>query len=471
MSAPGFAVQGRRGERSRAALSLCAALALAIACSPEDTGPLRAPGRPIAINELVWSIDGGPGDWVELVNRSDEVISLSGWQLRDAQDGASHRFSFSEGTSLAPGALLLVYQEGAGPAGDAPRYPFGLARSDSLRLFDPDGVFVDGTSWIATDFEGGESWGRCGDDPETFGPLTSPTPGGGNTPCRSVRTVSLVLNEVGLTGADEPGFVEVGNRGEETADLAGWQLDLREGDSGWFVFPAESRLAPGEYAVVSAAWFSPSDRPPEIGPPVLAGDGRVSLFAPDGQLVDDTDWEREAGLAAGDAWGRCPEWPGAWARMEAPTPGTANAACAPFVPPPVVLNEVLGFGTADGAIEVLNRGDSAVSLDGWTVTNERKGGPDAWETPAGTSLGPGEYLVVPAPNLPLGGEVELSDAQGRWVDATRVPDGTVGLDDAWGRCPADPSEFGRTPSPTPGEPNAPCDAWRLLIRCHPNRRR
>ena len=425
---------------------------------PEDTGG-GPPGWPVAISELVWSQDGGPGDWVELVNRSDGEVSLLGWQLRDEQDGASHRFDFPDDARLAAGAYLVVYGKGAAPAGDARGYPFGLGRSDALRLFDPGGVLVDGTSWVATDFGPGASWGRCGDDPGRFGPLEDPTPGAGNAPCRVVESVSpvlneLILNEVGLTGADAPGFVEVRNRGDVTVALESCVLLLREGDCGEFVFRAGGRLEPGAFALVSAAQFTTPQGLESAR--YIGSDGRVSLYAPDGRLLDDTDWEREAGLSAGDAWGRCPASPGTWARLAAPTPGASNAACAPFLPPAVVLNEVLGFTPADGAIELLNRGDVAAALDGWGVTSER----DGWEAPAGTSLAPGEFLVVPAPNLQLGSHVELLDAQSRLVDATKVPERVVGLGDAWGRCPSDPSEFGRIPTRTPGTANAPCEAWR-----------
>jgi hypothetical protein len=96
----------------------------------DDAGPWRVPDEPtpgapnavtvegrVVLNELAYhraarSVDGAPveerpDEWLELHNRSDEDVDLSGWQLVDAVE-----YVFPEGTTLAAGGFLVV-------AGDA----------------------------------------------------------------------------------------------------------------------------------------------------------------------------------------------------------------------------------------------------------------------------------------------------------------------------------------------------------------
>ena len=55
---------------------------------------LRSDDRPFADNDE---------EWIELFNRSDQAVDLSGWQLRDAVE-----FEFDAGTVLGPGEYLVV---------------------------------------------------------------------------------------------------------------------------------------------------------------------------------------------------------------------------------------------------------------------------------------------------------------------------------------------------------------------------
>lgn len=114
-------------------------------------------------------------EWIELTNRSDAPVDLSGWRLADGID-----YEFPEGTSLEPGAYLVVddfrgtlsnggerlllldadeglvdevhYQDN----GRWPRQADGDGAS--LELRDPDADNAIGESWAASDETGEASW-------------------------------------------------------------------------------------------------------------------------------------------------------------------------------------------------------------------------------------------------------------------------------------------------------------------------
>ena len=115
---------------------------------PEDAS-LRAVFKavvqgPIVINEINYNAPGDtdPGDWVELHNRGETTIDLSGWTLKDEDDAQS--FAFPPGTALAAGGYLVLSQQASLFAEHFPNsadhlgdFEFGLgAKAESVRLFD-----------------------------------------------------------------------------------------------------------------------------------------------------------------------------------------------------------------------------------------------------------------------------------------------------------------------------------------------
>ncbi|MCP4293492.1 MAG: hypothetical protein GY780_16825 [bacterium] len=63
---------------------------------------------PVAINEfLTTSNSGGVDDWIELVNRSEQAVDISGWGLSD-DSGNVLKWVFPLGTILDPGELIVV---------------------------------------------------------------------------------------------------------------------------------------------------------------------------------------------------------------------------------------------------------------------------------------------------------------------------------------------------------------------------
>ncbi|MDT7729237.1 MAG: hypothetical protein QOI21_5813 [Actinomycetota bacterium] len=119
----------------------------------------------VRVNE-VESSGGTPGDWVELVNTGSTPADVSGWVVKDNDD--SHSYKIGAGTSLAPGAYLVLDVETS----------FGLGSADSVRLFKSDSsTLVDSYSWTA---HATTTYGRCPNGTGAFTTTTAPTRGAAN---------------------------------------------------------------------------------------------------------------------------------------------------------------------------------------------------------------------------------------------------------------------------------------------------
>ena len=119
--------------------------AVTVICSQ---GPL-APAAPalVRINE-VESNGGTPGDWVELINVGGTTADLSGMLFAD---NSTARYTIPAGTTLAPGAYLVL-NELIGGVGN---FTFGLGTADSARLFQPDGTTIVDSTMLDSARDGG----------------------------------------------------------------------------------------------------------------------------------------------------------------------------------------------------------------------------------------------------------------------------------------------------------------------------
>jgi len=173
------------------------AVLLATACGQEtpsgvtaaDAGPPPPDAAPVAqgdeargvvaINEVASDSRGGAPDWIEL--RAADVpgaatVDLSGFFLSDAPDRLDHFYRFPAGTTLAPGAYLVVLADNGQP-GEGHHAPFKLSREDGVYLLDPDGVVIDSLLYLGA--KDGRSLARHPDGLGRFF-LAAATPGGAN---------------------------------------------------------------------------------------------------------------------------------------------------------------------------------------------------------------------------------------------------------------------------------------------------
>ncbi|MFI9650747.1 lamin tail domain-containing protein [Streptomyces sp. NPDC052040] len=183
-----------------------------------------APADDIRINEVVTT--GSVNDSIELYNKGTAAVDLSGWILRDDDNGS--RYTIASGTSLTPGAFRAFDVHKA----------FGLGSDDEARLYLPDGTtLVDSFGWSS---HSDPSWSRCPDGTGAFGaaPVTlgaaNSCGGGGVSPQAwpgggSVATADAT-NVFGddLSGLYQEGGVMWG--AQNSGRL--WRL-VRDGSGGW----------------------------------------------------------------------------------------------------------------------------------------------------------------------------------------------------------------------------------------------
>jgi lamin tail-like protein len=138
----------------RIALSLLAAVPLALGGMVAVTAPAHAVDGDVKVNEVATS-GGIPGDWIELVNTGGTSVDLSTYVLKDSNNG--NTFTIPNGTTI-PGGGYLAFDVDAS---------FGLSSNDEARLFKPDGTtLIDGVAWVTAP---STTWSRC---PEGAGALS-----------------------------------------------------------------------------------------------------------------------------------------------------------------------------------------------------------------------------------------------------------------------------------------------------------
>jgi hypothetical protein len=207
----------------------------------------------------------------------------------------THAFALPAGSTLAPGALLVL---------DEAQFGFGLGAADSARLFAASGTLGDANSWTA---HARCTYGRCPSGTGAFATTSSPTKGTPND-CSAVR-----LNEIESSGGVPGDWVELVNASSTPADLSGWIFKDSD-DTHAFVLPAGTTLAPNAYLVLDEASFG-------FG---LGAADSARIFDASGALVDSYAWTAHAAVT----YGRCPNATGAFASTTAATKGAANS-CDP----------------------------------------------------------------------------------------------------------------------------------------------
>lgn len=295
--------------------------------------------------------------------------------------------------------------------------------------------------------------------------------------CMADPTAAIVrLNEVTSTDITDGPYagagdaIELVNIGMSAADLSGWKIsdDASLAADKTYEFPAGSTIMPGAYLVLvkrddatmmGEYPFGISSTDPES----------IQLVDTGGMVIDLVDF---IGADATVSWCRLPDGDGEWqgcARTFGASnePGVADgsstdpstddgSSSSDDTGPaagPVVLNEISSSG--DDEIEIYNAGPGDADLSGWTLTDDLGAPSDPYDPDAdleklvfarGTTLGAGEWLVVPkgdAPGHPFGlgadgDAVSLLDAELQLIDfasygameaATsycRIPDGPDG---------------------------------------------
>ncbi len=372
----------------------------------------------VRINE-VESNGGTPGDWIEFYNASDVAVDLSGYIVQDNSD--KNPYTFPAGTVVAPGAFLVIDEVNDG-TGD---FDYGLGKDDSVRLFSPDRVLVDETTWPG---HAATTWG-FNDATGEWAESLHDTKGTANTfEVDAAPEANIVLNEViydEVSGYTDR--VEIFNAGTDAVDLTGYTM-ADDKDGRFSTALSGVTLAPGEFFVFV------QDEHFDFG---LGKGDWIRLFDETGALIDDFRYENTSPIAT---FARCPDGSGEWAAATTATPGAANDCSVAASPGTVVLNEV-DSGPADW-VELYNPGDEAFDLSGYELRDNSDD--HRWAFPANTAIAAGEFLVVDADSVGIingaegtfgsaigigsADEIRLFDASATLIDRTGAWEGHANID-------------------------------------------
>jgi len=123
--------------------------------------------------------DGSPKDWIELYNRTNEIVQLQGYSLTDDIEGG-RRWVFPAMTIGGHGYLRIWASGRNERSTDGYHTNFALSRGgESIGLFAPDGELVDSVLFGKQRI--GVSYGRYPNGSDSWLYFTNPTPGRQNT--------------------------------------------------------------------------------------------------------------------------------------------------------------------------------------------------------------------------------------------------------------------------------------------------
>lgn len=209
----------------------------------EDGTRHHVPGtrnhEPVVINEfLAKTTVPDAGDWIELYNRSDQPVEISGMFLSDDADDLP-RFRIPDGEVLEVGDYRVFERSELG---------FGLSSfGEKIFLTAADLSRVVDAHNYGEHIEAEVSYGRYPDGADDWYFMPSPSRDGPNF---VFIEDSIVINEImyhPITEDDRDEYIELYNRGAGAVSLAGWSLSKAVR----YDFADGTELGPGEYLVVA----------------------------------------------------------------------------------------------------------------------------------------------------------------------------------------------------------------------------
>lgn len=264
--------------------------------------------RGVTINEVMAvnrstlaDADGDFSDWIELLNLSDQAVSLKDCSLSD--DDADRRKWILPNVTLKPGEYRLIYCSGkdrTDPDGEL-HTNFRLSgKGEAVRLYNPN---ADAISYVRYDTANPDvSFSRLSDG--TMTARLDPSPGHPNT-AQGARDATVVmienrlglyLNEVCISGRGAD-WVEIRNTDSEAADLSGFGLSDDPAKPRKWQFPAGASLPAGGCALVMLEG-APEETDAEDGP------AEIRVPAPEGSDADSVtvtpDYTAPFGLSQGE---------------------------------------------------------------------------------------------------------------------------------------------------------------------------
>ncbi|TDE16033.1 lamin tail domain-containing protein [Jiangella asiatica] len=427
----------------------------------------------VLISEVAAGGPAGADDaFIELTNYGDAPADLDSWRIyhcgASGSRGGSPLVPPLTGVTLEPGETFVIAHRTSSLTGTADGVFSTSLADDAMGVWLEDGQaqLVDriavspesrdsicGPPVPSTlDFARGQSYqrvGATGDVGVDFIRATrTPAAANADRPDPGVRAGDVLVSELanGGPGGDADEFVALTNTGADAVDVGGWRLSVcttlgaRQTAGVLTQLPAGTTLPPGEGLVVAheSASVPGGGVVVRYAEPVLAEDGfGVLVEDARGGVVDavgvyESDAVHEPAIdspcSQGAALPDRLDYPSGQTYRRTGNTGDNAADFTVSVPAPA---ENRGSGirvsefTHDPAapfVELVNDGDSAVDLDGWTVDRCLANGRRALEPVAvldGVALEPGAAHVVPLAGTPpdeAGYGFIVRDAAGRPAD-------------------------------------------------------
>jgi hypothetical protein len=286
-----------------------------------------APSARVIINEVLaknagtFSAGGTFPDMIELYNAGNLNADLSGWGISDTP-GTPYRYALPAGTTLAPGAYLVVYASSAAAA-PSPRTGFGLSdQGEILSLTLPaaqGGAMVDSVSFGSQ--LGDYSIGRRPDDGQWD--LCVPSFGKANVVAAKGDPGLVKINEwLASSGAlSTTDFIELYNPDTLPVDLGGSFLsDLPVEWPDQSPIQALSYIGPGGFSLFKADGDTAAGAD-HLSFKLSSTQGEIGLFNPD---LNPIDWVSFGPQSTDVSQGRTPNGADQIAFFTQPTPGGPN---------------------------------------------------------------------------------------------------------------------------------------------------
>ena len=271
--------------------------------------------------------DGDFSDWIELWNRSDEAVDISGWNLSDRENQLG--WTLPE-MSLQPGERIVIFASGKDRQGEQLHTGFSLSGDEGVWLRNEYGYLC--SSALCADCDGDVSM-ALGDD-GSYGQSLYPTPGYENTAAgwesfqQSLSCESpLIINEAQVynlnlapVNKEYYDWVELKNNSGAALLLSDYYISDDRDDYLRYRLP-EVELGPGEFILL----YCTSEALPEgyyaAGFELNSENEQLYLAKASGELLDcvslkDIPYLGSFGRMAGE---------NGWFYFSSPSPGSENS--------------------------------------------------------------------------------------------------------------------------------------------------
>jgi len=270
----------------------------------------------IVINEIMTKDPNKGPDYVELFNKGNEVVDLTGWYIFDDEDRADKVIKLDE-VVLNPGEVFVLEENN--------HFAFGLGKDDQVRLFNANGDLIDSYVWSGShpkEVFARNPLTRQMEEAKASKGKINPVSKKEESPkeensesSQSPYKDNVVINEV--ESKDPSGgndYAEIYNNTDKAIDISGWYIldndPKHKKDPAYLVKEGTSVPAKGFFVFEENVDFN-------FG---LGGDDEVNLYDKDDKLVDKFAWKSHAN----GTYARIPDGRGDFVDGKA-TKGKSNA--------------------------------------------------------------------------------------------------------------------------------------------------